>query len=399
MRAGFLIAPVLALVVGGLPNLGTAEPQVSGLVQRAYRAVYSLDFEEATALARQAVAADPEAARSHRALASVLWLRMAFARGAMTVDHYMGSVTKSQKTLPKVSPELDAEFQSELKRAMELADARLKQTPNDLDAQHDVGAAAALQASYISSVQGSLMAAYGPARRAFQIEEDILEKDPSRSSAAFVVGVYRYLVSTFSAPTRIFAYIVGFGGGKERGISLLEQAAAGNESHVEACGALLLVYTKEGRHKDALRIARRLVSEFPRNRLFVLEEGSAAARAGLGAEADAALTRGLTILAEDPRPRFPGEEAFWHYKRAIARTQMGHLADAEADLAVALSANPLDWVRGRIHLQMGRVADLNGKRPAAVAEYRQARSICEAENDPICADEAARLTKQAYTGK
>jgi hypothetical protein len=48
---------------------------------------------------------------------------------------------------------------------------------------------------------------------------------------------------------------------------------------------------------------------------------------------------------------------------------------------------------------MGRVADLNGKRPAAVAEYKQARSICEAENDPICADEAARLTKQVYTGK
>ena len=114
---------------------------------------------------------------------------------------------------------------------------------------------------------------------------------------------------------------------------------------MEACGALLLVYTKEGRHKDALRIARRLVAEFPRNRLFVLEEGSAAARAGLGVEADEALTRGLTMLAEDPRPRFPGEAAFWHYKRGIARTQMGHLADAEADLTVALGANPLDWVR------------------------------------------------------
>lgn len=395
MRVAFTVALVLALVVGGR----TSEPEASALIRSAYYAAYSLDFDEAAALARKAVSLEPDGSRSHRALASVLWLQMVFARGAMTVDHYMGSVTKSQKTLPKVSPEMDAAFQAELTRATELAEARLKRAPADLDAQHDVGAASALRASYVTSVQGSLISAFGPARRAFQIEEDILAKDPLRSSAAFVVGVYRYLVSTFSMPTRIFAYIGGFGGGKERGISLLEQAAAGGESHVEAGAALLLIYTKEGRHREALRIARRLGAEFPRNRLFVLEEGSAAARAGLGADADAALSRGLAMLAEDPRPRFPGEEAFWHYKRAIGRTQLGHLADAGADLAEALAANPLDWVRGRIHLQMGRVADLNGRRPAAVAEYRQARTICEAQNDPICANEAERLTKQPYTGK
>jgi len=393
------VAGVLLAALDPTLAAGPVSVDPGDLIARAYHAAFNLDYDEAASLARKATIEAPDDSRTHRTLASVLWMHMLFARGVITVDNYMGSVTKSAKALPPVPVALDVEFQVEIRRAADLADARLKREPNNLDAEQDVASVSALEASYITSVKGSVMSAFTPAKRAFQLDDEVLSKDPNRSSAALVVGVYRYLVSTFSMPTRWFAYLAGFGGGKEKGISLIESAAAGGESHVEASAALMLIYTREGRHRDAEQIAHRLVTEFPRSRVFELEEGAAAARAGLGAEADSILSHGIEKLKTDPRPRFPGEDAYWFYKRSIARTEMRHYPDAKADLQSALGAHPIDWIAGRIHLQIGRIDDLTSQRTTAVTEYKQAKAICEAQNDPICAEEAARLMKTAYTGK
>jgi hypothetical protein len=192
-------------------------------------------------------------------------------------------------------------------RAIDLANARLKANPKDLQAKFDAGAAYGLQASYVASVEGSVMSAFGIAKNAYNAQEEVMDRDPSRVAAGLVVGTYRYLISTLNLPTRVVAYIAGFGGGKEKGIKLLEGAAKDPETRVDAQFALMLIYSREGRHNDVVRIAHQLSTEFPRNRLLVLEEGAAAIRAGRAVEADAALTRGLDGLQRDTRPRVPGE--------------------------------------------------------------------------------------------
>ena len=102
-------------------------------------------------------------------------------------------------------------------------------------------------------------------------------------------------------------------------------------SLVEARSALVLIYSREGRHADAYRLLGELVAAYPRNRLFVLEQGSAAIRAGKHAEAEAILSAGLQALDRDTRPRFPGERALWLYKRGLARFGRDRRADATAD--------------------------------------------------------------------
>jgi tetratricopeptide (TPR) repeat protein len=371
---------------------------VTAAIDQAFHAAYSLDYAEATALARKAVALCPSEARTHRTLASVLWLDVLFQRGAVTVDTFLGGMTKAQANLPKPPPELDAEFKKELGLSISLAEARLKANSRDLDARYDAGAAYALQAAYSASVEGSLMSAFGSARRAYNDHEEVLEKNPQRADAGVVVGTYRYVVSVMSLPARMFAYLAGFGGGKERGIGLLETASRDQAAHRDAAIALILIYSREGRHLDALRLLRQLEVEYPRNRLFVLEEGSAAIRAGLATDADAALTRGLAGLDRDARPRIPGERAFWLYKRGVARLAMNHLADALVDLRSALNSDqhPIDWVRGRTHLELGKIADLSADRPGALAEYRQAQTICGASSDAPCAADAGRFLKRPF---
>ena len=368
----------------------------AALIDRAYTAAYNLDHDEAVALARQAIALNPGDPNAHRALAAILMLNILFRRGAVTVDHFMGGVAKSLGTLPKPPPELDAEFHRELDTAIRLAEAKLAASPKDIDASHGLGSAFGLQASYAAAVEGSVLSAFKSARRAYDVEEDVLERDPKRAEAAIVVGTYRYIVSTLAMPSRWMAYMVGFGGGKEKGIALVETALKDREAHVDASAALILIYTREGRHDDALGLLRELEKEYPRNRLFVLERGGAAIRAGHAAEADAALTQGLSQFERDTRPKIPGERAFWLYKRGMARVLLKRVPDAEADLRAALENQPVEWVRGRIHLELGKVADLQGKRAVALGEYRQARTIADANDDAIAEAAASRFERRPY---
>src|SRR5688500_11451982 len=68
---------------------------------RAFELAYNLDHDEAVTLLRTAVARTPDDPSLHRALASIVWLNMLFGRGAVTVDHYLGSFSRTQIDLKK----------------------------------------------------------------------------------------------------------------------------------------------------------------------------------------------------------------------------------------------------------------------------------------------------------
>lgn len=398
----------MLIVTGGtsravVPLQSTAAPKPStattaDLIDRAYAAALNLDHDDAIALAKEAIASSPNDPDPHRALATILWFNILFRRGAVTVDHFMGGVTKSLGTLPKPPTELEAEFHRELDTAIRLGETKLQASPKNIDASYGLGSAYGLQASYSAAVEGSLLSAFKSARRAYDVEEEVLERDPKRAEAAIVVGTYRYIVATLSLPSRWMAYMAGFGGDKQKGIALVETALNDREAHVDASAALILIYTREGRHEDALRLLRKLEVEYPRNRLFVLERAGAALRAGHAQEAETTLTQGLSQFERDTRPKIPGERALWLYKRGMARVVLKRLPDAEIDLRAALDSQPVEWVRGRIHLELGKVADLQGRRSVALDEYRQARTIADANNDAIAEAAASRFERRPYGG-
>ena len=361
-----------------------------------FQAAYNLDQTTAAKDARALVAAAPLDSRAHRALAGVLWLEILLKRGAVTVDSYLGGVTRANLSLPKPPPALEAEFKRELATAISLAEKALEREPGDVAARYDFGAAHALEAAYLASVEGRVTSALLSGKRAFDAAEDVLSRDPERVSAGTIAGTYRYLVSSLGFTKRMFAYVVGFGGDKELGIKLVKDAARDPSVRTEARTALLMIYSREGRHAEALQLLRELSTDFPRNRIFVLEQGSAALRAGRFAEAQDVLTRGLNDLDRDDRMRMPGERALWLYKRAQARLRLARTAEAAADLEQALKSEPLQWVRGRIVLEQGRVADASGRRADALTQYRLARSISNAANDPLASAEAARLERQPF---
>ena len=369
-----------------------AEQSGAAIRNRASDLAYSLDFGAAIDLMHQAIAGDAQDSSNHRVLAAIIWQQILFERGAVTVDHYLGGFSRERVELKSPPPELDAEFRREIARAIELAEQHVARAPRDPDAHDDLGAALGLQATYIASVEGRLLGGFRVARRSYDEEERVLELDPQRTDAELVVGTYRYIVSTLSLPMRLMAYVAGFGGGKDKGLQMIERcAASGADNRTDAQFALVLLYNRERRYDDALRVLQELRHRYPRNRLVVLEQGATSARAGRPAEAEALLTGGIARLADDTRPRIPGELALWHLKRGTARVMLGRREEALADLRIALDPDAPDWVRGRAHVQMAQLAKQHGDTSDAKHEASLAVADCQKGNDPLCVTDAKKL--------
>jgi tetratricopeptide (TPR) repeat protein len=374
-----------------------AAPQpetADALRARATQLIYEHQHDEAIGVLRRAVAIAPDQSATHRSLASALWLKMLFLRGAVTVDHYLGSFSRARVDLAKPPPELVSEYQKSITTAIKLAEAQVAARPKDAQACYDLGAASGLNASYIASIEGRLLAGFRAASQAYDLHEKVMQLDPARKDAGLTVGTYRYIVSTLSVPLRLMAYVAGFGGGRERGIQMLQEtAAAGGENRTDAMFALVLVYNRERRYDEALRTLQELRKLHPRNRLVLLEEGSTALRAGRPAHAEGVLTEGLAMLATTTGPKIPGEETLWRYKRGAARVALGQTGAARADLQGATTADAQTWVQGRARVELARVALQQGNTGAAAGEARQAEALCQRGQDPVCLDEAKKLLR------
>jgi hypothetical protein len=316
-------------------------------------------------------------------------------RGAMTVDNYLGRVSqRNVKTAPPPA-EISKEFHEAVNKAIELGRAQVIAAPKSAQARYQLGAAVALRASYTATVDGSVRAAFGSAREAFNEHEHVMRLDPSRHDAGLVVGTYRYLVASLSMPVRLVAYVAGFGGDGEKGLRLVEAAAAySGDNQTDARLALVLLYNREERYVDAMAQLAILRTQYPRSRLFWLEGGATALRAGRAEEADRLLTEGLTRLATDTRPRMYGEEGLWHLNRGSARAALRRDTEAESDLQKALTLEGRPWVKGRAHLELGQIAARAGNRQKADAEYRAAIPLLDTDQDGPSAAEARRLLRQ-----
>jgi tetratricopeptide (TPR) repeat protein len=385
------------------PSVGTPHVAPDHAASLTWRArgtelAYNLDYEQAAVAYQQAAALDPDDPAVHRLLASATWMKLLFDRGAILVEDYLGQAKAEFKRDPP-PPDRDRFFHAEIDRSLALAEARLAGHPRDVDAHYQAGATSGFLASYTATVEGRLLASMRAARRAVDEHERVLQLDPSRVDAGFIVGTYRYAVSTLSLPLRVLARLAGFSGGRDHALALIETAARQpSDVQSDALFALTLIYNREQRYDDAQKTIARLRERYPRNRLLWLEAGSTALRAGRSLEARAAFETGMRMLDGDPRPRAFGEEARWKLMYGKALVLLRDLEPARRELQASLASTAPDWVHGRATVELGKIDDFAGSRASAVALYRRAVTLCEAGRDDSCVEEARTLARTPYRG-
>jgi tetratricopeptide (TPR) repeat protein len=360
---------------------------------RGFALGYNLDYPEALAAFNDAIAADPDHPAGYRLAAATVWITLLFDQGAITVEDYLGQARADVARLA-ADPARASLVREQLRRAVALAEQQARAHPTDADAHYQLGAAFGVQASFASTVEGRVLGSLKAARRAYQEHERALALDPRRKDAGLIVGLYRYGISALPLPLRAMAHLIGFEAGREPGLTLVEQAAGySSDAQPNALFALVLLYNREGRYDEALRVIAELQRLFPRNRLLWLEAGTTALRAGRPAVARRWIEEGLERSSSDPRPHARGEESRWRYAYGATLIALHDASAAERELHAALGLATRDWVRGRVHKELGRVADLRGDRPSALAEYELADRFCGQDDDSDCEHEVKRLMK------
>jgi len=346
---------------------------------------YNLDHAAALDAFTAAIAAAPDHPAAYRLVAATMWINVLFRQGAVTAEDFLGQAGESAAPRPRAA-DIDRRFRESLDKAITLAETELQHAgPKSADAHYQLGAAYGFLATYTATIEGSLTSALGPSRRAYREHSRVLELDPSRTDAGLIVGLYRYAVSILPWWSRVLANLAGFDGGRDEGIRLVEAAAARpSDVQTNARFALIVIYNREQRYADALRVIAALQRQYPRNRLLWLEAGSTSLRAGRPSDANTALEEGLAKLGSDPRPRAYGELARWRYHHGVALAGVGRTDAARLELNAAVAAEGHQWLHGRAHLELGRIALKAGDRSTAAAELRSAASLCEAAKDAAC---------------
>jgi tetratricopeptide (TPR) repeat protein len=398
MRATRLTALVLTAAIAQGAS-AAANERSDALRREGYQAIYNLEYDRADDLFRQAIAADPDDAAAWRGAAAATWQRVLFLRGTLLVDDYRGHMGPAEAgPIPPTPPALTAAFYKSLDRAVALAEKAVALRYNEAGPHCDLGAALGLAVWFGSSIEAKTWDPGRKARRAFYESQLGHRLDPTRKDVGLVVGTYRYMLSTMPKTVQMLASIIGFKGSRAEGLRLLEAAATSpNDLQEEAQFRLVLIYTREERHSDAAAVIRDMERTHPGNRLLLLEEACALLRNRRPEEAEARLDEGIARLKQETRPRMPGEEGRWHWRRGMARLLTGKLDEAEADLNLALGADGVrDWVVARVRLESGKLADLRGNRVKAEQEYRAALAIANRLHDTGTVTEAKRLLAEAF---
>ena len=315
---------------------------------------FDLDHTEAVAVFKDSIAADPDNLAGYRLLAAALWSDALFQRGAITTDDFVGEHAASYRK-NAANPELEAAAK-ELLRRTEAAAARLR-TDSPIDLRYEVGAAYRFLSTLEGTIARSQWRSLGAARRAYREHQRVLSVDPGRADAGLTIGLFRYVISTMPAWSRIVARVAGLDGDRASGIRLVEQTAGvDGPMQASAMFSLVVIYNQQQRFDDALALIHRLQLRFPKNRLLWLEAGCTELRSGRAAEARASIERGLRMLDTDPRPRAYGELARWHYHYGVALARLNDVGLATQQLQAALQGDALEWVRADARAELATLA-------------------------------------------
>lgn len=383
-----------ALTLAGCLLLSELQPspqRASELRARGIELSFNLDHAEALAVIREAIAADPGSLAGYRLLATTLWSNTLLEQGAMTAEDFMGESSSPFRS--RRSNAALEEARADLLRRTEALATQRGASRSDVDAIYQVGAAYRFLSGVAGTIDGSQWRSIVAARRAYQEHQRVLMLDPSRKDAALTVGMYRFLVSRLPAWSRIAAQVAGFDSDGASGVRLIEDTAAHEgPAQANAMFSLIAIYNQLGRHDEALKMIRDLQPRFPRNRLLWLEAAGTQLRAGRAADARLSLERGLQLVATESRPLAFGELARWRYLYGVSLARLQH-ADAAAQFRAALQAPALEWVHGRAHLELGKLARRSGQAIEASTEFVTALRLCEAMDDTICVTEAKDLLR------
>ena len=339
---------------------------------------YNLEYDQSIAEFRRLVATDPANPNFQNHLAQAVLYREMFRGGALESELVSGTNPFIRREKLGASNEATREFDSAIKRAMDISQARLDKNQNDVTALYALGVSHGLRANYNFLVRKAWMDSLKDATAARKAHNRVVELEPDNIDAQLVQGVHDYIIGSLPFHLKILGFIAGFHGDRESGIKTLQLVAAkGNANRDDAKVLLAAIYRREKKSEQALPLLNELIERFPRNFLFRLETVQMYSDLGQKEPALAALdktgqlkrsnTSGFEALPMEKIQYYRGNLLFWYMDldRALEEMKKATSGAQRLDLHTALLA----WMR------LGQLYDMKGRRNEALSAYRRAISI------------------------
>lgn len=332
---------------------------------------YSLDYERALADFEKVQKAHPEDPVAINHVLQAVFFRELYRVGGLETNLYASNSFIAKKQL-KFSAEAQQQIRELMQRALKAAERRLAANPNDVEALYARGVTHGLRATYLALVDKAWFSALRAAIAARRDHERVLEVAPGFADAKTAVGVHNYVSGSLPMAIKVAVSLVGLSGSKKKGIQYLYEAAeARGETSADARVALVLFLRREERYDEALKVARSLIAEYPRNFLFATEEGNILNAAGHGPQAIAALRQ---VIEAGKKGRYPEphlEVPLFSLGEALkGQRQFAEAADAYEQVPNYPRADV--ELRQRARLYAGQMADAAGQRERAVRNYQAA---------------------------
>jgi tetratricopeptide (TPR) repeat protein len=369
-------------------------------------ALYNIDYDKANRDFNEIVKLYPNHPGGYQLQAARVWIKTLYESRRLQVSLYS---SESFYTIgdDKVDPKIVTEFRNLTREAKRLAEAKLKQEPKNIEALDFLANTEGLKASFEEAVERRHFAALRDGNDAVNHHREVLKLDPKYIDAQITIGLYEYVVGSLPLPVKILAGATGFRGSKKRGLAMLEQVAKeGRWSQDDAKSVLILLYTREKRFADVIKLTRELSAKYPRNYLLRVETADAlVSLAGVKrkekdlagavqAEKEAFATFDELLRDRNVRDSAARALDLIHFKYGESLLMAGYHDRAAKEFLAATRVDRAEpGLITMAHLFAARSYDVAGKRDEALAQYKE---VLARPNVYDAHDEAKRGLRQAY---
>jgi len=237
-----------------------------------FHLLYELKFAEARDQFKAWQQSHPEDPLGSASDAASYLFEECYRQGVLTSEFFLDDKRFLGKIPLKPDPKLRAAFFTEDKQAQDLAQVRLKTSPDDPNALFAMSLSLGMQANYASLIDKRQLDSLKKVREADVYAKKLLAVAPDVADAYLGLGMANYFIGSLPGPKKFFLSFAGIHGDKEGGIKQLELAA--DHSHYLRPFAKILLALAALREKK-IDVARSqlkdLVAEFPENPLFAGE--------------------------------------------------------------------------------------------------------------------------------
>jgi predicted Zn-dependent protease len=369
-------------------------------------ALYNIDYDKANRDFNEIVKLYPNHPGGYQLLAARLWIKTLYESRRLQVSLYSSQSFYTNGD-DKVDPKIVTEFRNLTREAKRLAEAKLKQEPKNIEALDFLANTEGLKASFEEAVERRHFAALRDGNDAVEHHREVLKLDPKYIDANITIGLYEYVVGSLPLPVKILAGATGYRGSKKKGLALLEQVAKeGRWSQDDAKSVLILLYTRERRFADVIKLTRELSEKYPRNYLLRIETADAlVSLAGIKrkekdlagavqAEKEAFATFDELLRDRNVRDSATRALDLIHFKYGEALLMAGYNDRAAKSFLAATKVDRAEpGLITMAHLYAARSYDVAGKRDEALAQYKE---VLARPNVYDAHDEAKRGLRQAY---